>query len=280
MFARKRVGILGAGNMGTALIRGFIQAALLAPHQILASRNDGARLQGLADAWGIHPSPDNTSLVLGSDIVILCTKPHMLEAAIGASRDAFRSVELVISVAAGTRLTTLEEALGGSVPVVRVMPNTPCLVGEGASAYCLGTHATEAHGALAAGLFGAVGQVFRVVEGDMDAVTALSGSGPAYVLYLLEALQKAGVASGLSGELSRQLATQTVRGAVCLAESSEETPGILRARVTSPGGTTEAGLAVLTDAGFLGMFQQAIAAAAARSVELAQSDPSATLDEG
>ncbi|MCB2128556.1 MAG: pyrroline-5-carboxylate reductase [Rhodobacteraceae bacterium] len=256
--------LLGCGKMGSAMLAGWL-AEGLPPSSV----------------WVLEPFPSewlkargvnlNTALPEAPAIVLIAVKPQMMGealpqlAAMGGGRTLF------VTVAAGTTIATYEKVLGAGTPIVRAMPNTPAAIGRGITAIAGNAHATDAHLTQAESLLAAVGQVVRLAgEGQMDAVTAVSGSGPAYVFHLIETLAAAGEAEGLPAPLALQLARATVAGAGALAEAADETPAQLRVNVTSPGGTTAAALAVLMDAeaGFPALLRRAVHAAAERGREL------------
>jgi pyrroline-5-carboxylate reductase len=264
----KTLGILGAGNMGEALIRGLLKASLMRPSQIIASRRTAESLVRLHTELRVRTTEDNRALVAASNIVIVCVKPQVLLATLAGVADAFTGDHTLISIAAGMPIAAIEAALGLPVPVVRVMPNTPSLVGEGASAYCLGRHADAAHALQAAEVLSAVGIALQVDEAHMDAVTAVSGTGPAYIFYLLEALYRGAAAVGLPTEVAQALVKQTVLGAARLVCDTGEDPAVLRQRVTSPGGTTAAAVAVLEADHFVDTMIRAVVAARDRGQEL------------
>ena len=268
MLAGKTIGILGAGNMGEALIAGLVKACIVQPGQILASRRSEVALAYLADTYGIRVTPDNRKLVAESDVVLLAVKPQAMVDALAGTADLFRSGQVVISIAAGVTTDFIETHVGNGIPVVRVMPNTPALVGEAMSPYCLGVHGSEAQALLASEIFSAVGVTVQVQEPMMDSITALSGTGPAYLFYLLEGLIDAGVAMGLPEHLSRALVRQTAYGAAKLVVETARTPRQLRAQVTSPQGTTHAAMTHLDDLHFLDQLRDAVFAARNRAAEL------------
>ncbi|NCO85463.1 MAG: pyrroline-5-carboxylate reductase [Rhodobacterales bacterium] len=256
--------LLGCGKMGSAMLAGWLKAGLPATSVWVIDPQPSAWLT----AQGVHL---NTSLPRAPAIVLVAVKPQMMGAALPTLQALGNGNTLFLSVAAGTAIATYEDVLGGRTPIIRAMPNTPAAVGRGITALIGNSVATEAQMELAEALMAAVGQTVRLeTEAQMDAVTALSGSGPAYVFHLIEAMAAAGVAEGLAPDLAMRLARATVGGAGQLAETAAETPAELRVNVTSPGGTTQAGLAVLMDAasGFPALLRRAIAAAAARSREL------------
>lgn len=256
--------LLGCGKMGSAMLEGWLGRGL-----------------SPKSAWVIEPQPSdwlkgqgvrlNEGLPANPAIVLIAVKPQMMGEALPGLKALGGGETLFVTVAAGTRIETYEAVLGAATPIVRAMPNTPAAIGKGITAICGNAHATEAHMAMAEDLLSAVGQVVRLEgEHQMDAVTAVSGSGPAYVFHLIETLAAAGVAEGLSPDLALHLARATVAGAGALAEASSEGPGQLRVNVTSPGGTTAAALAVLMDeaTGFPPLLKRAVHAAAERGREL------------
>jgi pyrroline-5-carboxylate reductase len=204
--------------------------------------------------------------------VLLAVKPQQMSMALMEINESTRPDALVVSIAAGITLDRLAAELPSGQRIVRVMPNTPCLIGRGASAYSLGRHATADDGSLVAELLSSVGAAFEVPEAMLDAVTGLSGSGPAFVYSMIEALTEGGVAVGLPGELAAELSARTVVGAAEMVLQTGESPAVLRDRVTSPGGTTQAGLAVLADQGFAEATVEAVRAATRRSAELGRSN--------
>ncbi len=262
------VAFIGAGNMAGALIRGLIGTGTMPADRIIAADPDTARLGELDRALGVRTTANNAEALAQADVVVLATKPQVFPSVLAALGGSLRLDALVVSIAAGVSTGIIESALRPKARVVRTMPNTPALVGAGATAVAGGSHATEADLALVETLFRSVGLCVRVPETQIDAVTGLSGSGPAYVFAMVEALRDAGVREGLSQDVSLQLASQTVYGAARLLLEQEETPETLRARVTSPGGTTRAGLDALEAAGFADAIAGAVRAATRRSVEL------------
>lgn len=256
--------LLGCGKMGSALLQGWLAGGLPAQavHVIDPNPSDWVQAQGVA-----------VNAVLPADpaVVLVAVKPQMMGAALPRLQAYGGGAVLFVSVAAGTRIAGYEAVLGAGTPVVRTMPNTPAAVGRGITALCGNRHATARHLDLAEALMAAVGQTVRLDgEHQMDAVTAVSGSGPAYVFHLIEALAAAGVAEGLPEGIAMQLARATVCGAGELAHRSPETAAQLRINVTSPGGTTAAALGVLMDpaTGFPAVLARAVKAAADRGREL------------
>jgi pyrroline-5-carboxylate reductase len=268
----QRIGLIGAGQMATALAHGFIKAGLMTADRLLASDLDEHARQRFARAVAAHTTADNALVVAQSDVVILAVKPQQMGAVAGALRGKFSDRHLIVSIAAGVRLASLAEWLGPGLRLVRVMPNTPCLVGQGASAYSLGEHATDDDGALVGQLLGALGSAWQVEEKLLDAVTGLAGSGPAFVFVMIEALGDAGVRMGLPRQMALEMAARTLRGAAEMVLSTGEHPAVLKDRVASPGGTTIAGLQALESGGLRAALMAAVEAATRRSIELGKRD--------
>ena len=261
----ERIGAIGGGNMGEAFLRGLIRAGAK-PEQLIAADPDPARRSALERELGVRTTARNAEVVQASQLVLLAVKPDKLEsAAEGLPRD---SGPLYLSVLAGRTLASLRRALGPRV--ARAMPNTPALIGAGVSALALPADLPDADARQAEALLRAVGEVVRVPESALDAVTGLSGSGPAYVYLFIEALIDAGVREGLPAPVARQLAAATAVGAARMVAESTDHPAQLRQRVTSPAGTTAAGLAALEQAGFRAAILTAVHAATARARELAR----------
>ena len=262
--AREGLVLLGCGKMGSALLAGWLEAGLPASAVWVIEPNPTGWLKGT----GVHL---NEGIPPAPAVALLAVKPQMMGAALPVLQALGNGTTLFVSIAAGTTIATFEAALGPRTPIVRTMPNTPAMVGRGITAITGNAHATPAHLALARELMASVGQVVTLEgEHQIDAVTAVSGSGPAYVFHLIEAMAAAGVAQGLSPEVSMQLARATVCGAGELAFQSLESAAQLRINVTSPGGTTAAALGVLMDpeAGFPPLLRRAVKAAADRGREL------------
>jgi pyrroline-5-carboxylate reductase len=252
--------------MAEAILRGLLRAGL-APESLLASDPDPDRRGHIRGALGVRVTEENAEVVRSSDLVVIAVKPTHVEAALGnLAREAG---PLYVSIVAGRTLSGLRRLLGPGARVVRSMPNTPALVGAGITALATDPATLEEDLARAEAVLSAVGRVVRVPEKQLDAVTGLSGSGPAYAYLFIEALTEAGIGEGLPGEVARMLAAETVLGAARLLQESGEHPAVLRERVTSPGGTTSAGLAALEAGGFRAALGAAVRAATARSRELA-----------
>ncbi|MEF8794194.1 pyrroline-5-carboxylate reductase [Thiohalorhabdus sp.] len=265
----RTIAFIGGGNMAASLIGGLLEAGW-DPETLAVGEPDEARRGHLVERFGVTVTGDNAAAVKGAATVVLAVKPQAIEAVAGELGRIIRDDHpLVISVAAGIRLEKLRHWLGVAAPLVRVMPNTPALVGSGVSALYAGDDVDGPGRAEAERILRAAGEVVWVPkEAHMDTVTGVSGSGPAYFFLILEALEEAAVAEGLDRETARTLAVQTAKGAAILAESRDEAPAGLRTEVTSPGGTTAQGVAALERGGARPALADAVAAAARRSREL------------
>jgi len=262
------VGIIGAGNMGTAIVRGLVAGQVLAPEDVTAVDIDGTRLEELAADPGINTTTSLKTLARAGDAIILAVKPQSMEELLRQLAFHVTPGHLVISIAAGISTGFLEQRLPSETRVVRVMPNTPVMVRAGAAALCRGSRATDEDMEFAMRLFSALGTAVIVEEEQMDAVTALSGSGPAYFFYLAEKLRQAAVENGLPEKEADELVRQTLHGAGRLLRDTGAAPEELRARVTSKGGTTAAAVEVFEAADLSDIISRAVAAAVARSKEL------------
>jgi pyrroline-5-carboxylate reductase len=259
---------LGAGNMAEALIRGLIRAGSARPEDILATGRRKERLDVVAKTYGVRTTTDNVAAAREADIVVLSVKPQALDALLTQVAPVIDVRKLVVSVAAGVPIAALERRLGAGARIVRTMPNTPSLVGAGACAISRGAHATDADLETVTRLFDAVGLTTVVDENLLDAVTGLSGSGPAYIFLIIEALSDAGVKVGLPRYTALKLAAQTVLGSAQLLLETGEHPGHLKDQVTSPGGTAIAGLHTLEAGGLRTTLMNAVEAATRRAGEL------------
>jgi pyrroline-5-carboxylate reductase len=260
---------IGGGNMAASLIGGLI-ADGWSPDRIRVADPDANRLTGLAQRFPIRTSADNLEVIQGADALVLAVKPQLLGEVARQIAPAIPHQAVVISIAAGIRETTLRDWLGSDCAIVRCMPNTPALVQSGATALYANPQVSEAQRSLAESVLRAVGLALWVEdEALMDAVTALSGSGPAYFFLFMEALQAAGTELGLPAETARLLTLQTAFGAAKMALESRDNAATLRRQVTSPGGTTERALEVLLQENLQATVLKALQAAAARSRELA-----------
>ena len=271
MAVRKRkTGFIGAGSMGEALIRGLIRSRIVTAGSVLISESDGKRAAEVAKAYGVKRAGSAADLVGRADTVFLCVKPAQVQGVLREISPKLGRGTLLVSVAAGVTLLQLESRLPAPARLVRAMPNTPALVGEGATAVSFGRTATASDRRFIMNVFGAVGRAVEVDEGLMDAVTGLSGSGPAYVFTFIQALADGGVREGLPRAMALELAAQTVLGAARMVLETEDHPLQLRDKVASPGGTTIQGIAVLEEQGLGGTVMAAVAEAAERARQLSR----------
>ena len=266
----KTLGFVGGGNMAAALVKGLLHAEVVPPARIIVSDVKEDRLALFRDRHGVRTTADNHQLVRDSDVVVLAVKPQVIDKVLDAIGADVRPGQLVISVAAGVPVSAMEARLPDGAHVIRSMPNTPATVDAGATAIAAGTHATEEDLEVARQLFAAVGRVVALDETLLDAVTGLSGSGPAYVMLMIEALADGGVKVGLHRDTALLLAAQTVYGSAKLLLETGEHPGRLKDMVTSPGGTAIAGLHTLESGGLRRTLIDAVEAATARSVALGE----------
>lgn len=264
----KRIAFLGAGNIAAALIRGIIEAELTKPEDIIISDVDKEKLRVTSHELRVIAAKDNREAVKEADIIILAAKPKDIEGLLAEIKDSLESKKLVISIVAGITTSYIEKMLKKEVPVIRVMPNTPVAVKAGASAFSMGKYVSQEQEKIAESIFGAVGKAVKVEESLMDVVTALSGSGPAYIFYIIASLIETAVSLGLDKQTATTLATQTVLGSAKLLQETGEEPAALKEKVTSKGGTTEAALVVLDEGKLKEILDKALKAAAKRSQEL------------
>jgi pyrroline-5-carboxylate reductase len=267
---KEKIGFIGGGKMGEALINGILRAGLSSSDKIMVSDVDKKRLQILEKEAGIKTTQDNKKITSDSDIIILAVKPNMMGNVLDELNSEITSKHLIISIAAGVPLSFMESSLNEGCRVVRVMPNTPCLVGETAAGYALGKNATQADGKLVGQLLDAVGKSFLLDEKHLDAVTGLSGSGPAFIYVVIEALADGGVKMGLPRDVAITLAAQTAFGAAKMVLESDTDIGQLRDSVTSPGGTTIEGLHALEKGGLTNVLIDAVVAATKKSKSLGE----------
>lgn len=272
MLKDKKIGFIGGGNMAVALLKGLLVGEV-APAAITVAEPQEAQRNYLADQFGVTVTADNKLVAATCDVTILAVKPQICGSVLEEISAVVTPDKLFISIMAGIRTDAIEAAFPVPVVVVRVMPNTPALIMAGASAICPGARAGGKEVALVCSIFDLVGKTWLVEEKLLDAVTGLSGSGPAYVLTFIEALADAGLKQGLSRETALGLATQTVLGTARLLQQTGEHPAVLRDKVTSPGGTTIAGLHVLEQAGFRGTVMDCVGASVARAQELGKKGP-------
>lgn len=263
-----RIGFLGAGKMATALARGWLSAGLATADRTLASDPYPQAQQAFTQETGIRAVADNREVVTRSDLLIVAVKPQTMKALLSEVRSDVQPRHLIVSIAAGISLRQLADGLGGDRRLVRVMPNTPCLVGASAAGYSPSDKATAEDVALIDRLLNAVGRAYRLPENLLDAVTGLSGSGPAFVAVMIEALSDGGVRMGLPRDVATALAAQTVLGTAKMLLETGQHPGQVKDMVASPAGTTIAGLHALERGGLRAALMDAVEAATRRSIEL------------
>lgn len=270
---KTRFAIIGCGNMGRALLRGILKAGLAAPGEIVVTARSESRRKAASAEFSVASTDDNRSAAQGAETVILAVKPQNLAAVARDLKGALRPGTLVISVLAGKTTDAIAALLGGKrakLAVIRVMPNIPVMVDAGCSPYARGAAVTDAQAATAARMLGAVGDTLEVAEIHMDTVTGLSGSGPAYVYMMIEALADGGVKMGLPRDIATRLAAQTVHGAALVVKETGLHPAVLRDQVTTPGGTAIAATSDLEGRGLRPMLISAVVTATERSRELSR----------
>jgi len=267
---QKRIAVLGAGNMGTALLRGILASGWGRRSKLVASHPKAAKASVLKKELGIRVLSSNREAARSADIVILAVKPQILESVLQEIAPGMSREKLVVSIAAGFPTSRIEALAGDRVPVVRAMPNVAAVVRLSATVLCAGRHATAARMAEARKIFESIGLVVELPEYQLDAVTGLSGSGPMYVFQIVEGLSDAGVRVGLSRDVATALTVQTVMGAAKMAEVLKIHPAIMKDMVTSPGGTAIAALHSLERNRLRAILMDAVEAATARSKELGQ----------
>ncbi len=263
-----RLTIIGAGAMGSAFATGVISARVFAKEDIALTDVDAAKLEKAKSDLGVWVTSDNVAAVRGANVVLIAVKPAVVPEVLDQIAGTITGEQLVISIAAGVTLESIQPRLPGNAKVIRSMPNTPCRIGAGAIAFARGKAVGDAEVATAKRIFDAVGLSFEVPEKLLNAVTGLSGSGPAYIFVLIEALSDAGVRVGIPRDISTKLAAQTVTGAARMVIEENEHPARLKDQVTSPGGTTIAGIDALERAGFRSALIEAVKAATNRAEEL------------
>ena len=269
MLTDKTLGFIGCGNMGEALVKGLLASKAATPAQLRVSARGPERVAELCKLYGVQGG-SNAEVARASDVLVLATKPQILDQVLRQLSGDVRKEQLIISVAAGVPIAAIERRLHPPMRIIRAMPNTPATVGAGATGMAMGEHTTEADLATARTIFDSVGITVVLEESQLDAVTGLSGSGPAYLFLIIEALADAGVKVGLARRASLQLAAQTVLGSAKLLIESGQHPGMLKDGVTSPGGTAIAGLHTLEAGGLRNVLMNAVEAATRRSRELGE----------
>lgn len=267
MFFKRKVSFIGSGNMAEAIIAGIIRAKLYPRGKIYITDKNKDRLSHVSRKYGVTIIDDNSQAVSISDIIILAVKPQVMGEVLNQASSSVTSDKLFISIAAGFSISSLEKKLSGA-PVIRVMPNNPCLIGEGMSVISKGTNASAVDIRTAEGIFSSIGKTLVLDEKELDAVTALSGSGPAFVYRMVEALEEGGIKAGLSKEHAHVLAMQTALGSIRTLVETGRAPSELVKSVASPGGTTVEGLKVLDEAKFNDIIRDTVYASYLRSKEI------------
>jgi pyrroline-5-carboxylate reductase len=265
----KRLAVLGAGKIGGILLKAFVEKGLVSSGAACATVQHEERARTLSEKLGIPVGTDNIAAVGKADIVLVCVKPQVVQEVMTEIRGHVRTDQLLISVAASVPTSHIEKALETDVPVVRAMPNTPCVLGQGMTALCKGRHATPQHLETASALFNLVGRTVVVDEKHMDAVTGLSASGPAYIYIILESLAEAGVKLGLPRDIATLLAAQTALGAASVVLETGDHPALLKDAVTTPAGCTIDGILELEEGKLRVTLIKAVVKAAQRAKELA-----------
>jgi len=265
------IAFIGAGNMASALMGGMIENGVN-PESIIASDPSAEQIEGLKQQWGIQGTTDNIEAVSKADVVVIAVKPQVMEVVLAPLKEALQTKQpMLISVAAGINLHSIDVWSGGNLPIVRCMPNTPALVQQGASGLFANAQVSDAQKNEAETILAAVGiSVWVNTESELDAVTAVSGSGPAYYFLLMETMIEAGKKLGLSEETATQLTLKTALGAATMASQSEDSPAELRRKVTSPNGTTEQAINTFVNDGLPELVEKALSAASHRSEELCE----------
>lgn len=270
MLMSKKIAIIGSGNIGEALLGGLVKAKLTKAENITATDIFENRLQTIKQKWDTKISSDNAKAVKSADIIVLCVKPQVIQQVLQEIKPAVKTEHLVISILAGINTHTIQAALNKKNPIVRAMPNIPVVVDEGATGICLGPYANDMDKQLAVQIFESVGTVEIVPESHMDVITGMSGSGPAYIYMVIEALTDGGVMMGLPRDVATRLATQTVLGSAKLVKETDIHPAVLKDQVTTPGGTAISAVKELETHGLRPMLIRAVETASKKSKQLSQ----------
>jgi pyrroline-5-carboxylate reductase len=268
-FSKSRIAVLGAGKMGGILVKALVEKHRISPQRVRATVAHDARARELSRKLGVKVTTENVAAVDGADVILVCVKPQVVQELMEEISDKVTADQLIISVAASVHTSQIENVLGGGVPVIRAMPNTPCVLGQGMTALCKGQYAKPQHVAAASALFNAVGRTVVVDEKHMDAVTGLSASGPAYIYIILESLAEAGVKVGLPRDIATLLAAQTTLGAATVVLETGDHPALLKDAVTTPAGCTIDGIMELEEGKLRVTLIKAVVKAAQRAKELA-----------
>ncbi|PAV28508.1 pyrroline-5-carboxylate reductase [Virgibacillus profundi] len=269
----KKIAFVGAGSMAEAIISGIVKSGILKKEQILVTnKSNRERLENIKNKYDVQCILDKETVITEADIVILATKPYDLKESVESIKEFIQPGQLIFSVIAGISTDYITTLFGGNNPVVRAMPNTSATIGYSATAISAGKYAHEVHLNQAEELFETIGTTVIVNEDDMHTVTGISGSGPAYIYYLVEAMEKAATEAGFDKEIAMELITQTVRGAGQMLKETGESAAVLRKKITSPQGTTEAGIETLNKYDFEKIVMKCVKSASNRSEELGKSE--------
>ena len=269
-FSKKKIAVLGAGKMGGILIKALVEKHRLSPQNVRATVAHEGRVAELSKKLGVKVTTDNVAAVDGADIILVCVKPQVVQELMEQISDKVSAKQIVISVAASVHTSQIESAIGAGVPVIRAMPNTPCALGQGMTGICKGQYAEQHHVDAACALFNIVGRTVVVDEKHMDAVTALSASGPAYIYIILESLAEAGVKVGLPRDIATLLAAQTTLGAATVVLETGDHPALLKDAVTTPAECTIDAIMELEEGKLRVTLIKAVVKATQRAKELAQ----------
>lgn len=262
-----KIGFIGAGKMGGAILKGLVNSGFVLRENIMASEANEEFAQKVSKEYSIKAITDNNELVKNTDVIIICTKPFVIKEVLEGIKMSLDSSKLVISIAAGVSSSTIEEIIG-EIPVVRVMPNTPAFLSQGMTVLSKGKYTSDSQLEFARRIFSKVGKALILPENLIDAATGISGSGPAFFYLVIEALAQGGKNLGLDADIALELAAQTAIGSAEMVLQTGKSPELLRKEVTTPGGCTEVGLGVLSDAKIFEVFVETVAATAKKAAEL------------
>ncbi len=264
-----KIGFVGAGKMGGAILKGLIDSGFASKQDIMASEKDEQSAQAVSEAYGIKTFSDNNELAKACDVIVVCTKPFVINEVLEGIKNSVNTNQLIVSIVAGVATKKIENILG-QVPIIRVMPNTPAFLSQGMSVLSKGKYANDEHLQFTQEMFSQVGKAIILEENLIDAATGISGSGPAFMYLFIEALAKGGVDLGLDKDVALELASQTAVGAAHMIMQTGKTPETLRTEVTTPGGCTAVGLEVLAEGKVFDILVQTVKATAKKAFELGQ----------
>lgn len=266
----KKIGIIGCGNMGEAILKGIVSNKVVSHRNIFISDVDSRKLNRIKKVYNVEATFNNSMVTKASDLIIMAVKPQQMDSALSSISECLNNKKLLVSIAAGVTVKRISSIIGDDIPIVRVMPNMPALIGMGFSAISFSEGVDKSFVKFTKAIFDSIGEVLEVKEKDLDTITAISGSGPAYFFYLVERLIKSGIKLGLAPETAKKAAIKTALGSIELLNRTEEDPSILRKKITSKGGTTEAAFKVFKKRGLDRIIQNGIKAAKDRSKKLSR----------